>query len=343
MPTASPLPHVAPLRGRTTPSVLVMATHPLSATSVAALVRATGASRSLLVGSGRVHLGAGRTTALAVDAGSFRAWTPRGTAESDPVWRSVAGGEGAVAHVVAKAFAVRLGGHVTAAAARPVDLRVGSFATTSLPAVGLVVASGRGSQLGLVPSSALLLATPGRDPEVSAALARDAHVPGVTVTAVELDRRASGRWTVPTVGRVTSPFGNRIHPITHLPQFHEGIDIGASLGAAVYAMSDGEVLYAGPASGFGTEVVLSHRGGVTTVYGHVSRLLVTGGHVFAGQPIALVGNEGESTGPHLHAEVRVGDTPVDPIAWLRAHGVRIKCSAPPACSPCPPVPWVCRP
>ena len=72
------------------------------------------------------------------------------------------------------------------------------------------------------------------------------------------------------------------------------------------------------------EVVLSHRGGVTTVYGHVSRLLVTAGRVTAGQPIALVGNEGESTGPHLHAEVRVDDRPVDPLVWLRDHGVQLR-------------------
>jgi len=60
---------------------------------------------------------------------------------------------------------------------------------------------------------------------------------------------------------------------------------------------------------------------VTTVYGHVSHILVPSGHVDVGQPIALVGNEGESTGPHLHAEVRVDDKPVDPLLWLRAHGV----------------------
>ena len=114
-----------------------------------------------------------------------------------------------------------------------------------------------------------------------------------------------------------------MHPIKHVLLFHDGIDVGAPLGSPVYAMADGFVLYAGPARGFGQEVVLSHAGGVTTVYGHVSRILVASGPVSVGQPIALVGNEGESTGPHLHAEVRVNDTPVDPLAWLRAHGVRI--------------------
>ena len=137
-------------------------------------------------------------------------------------------------------------------------------------------------------------------------------------------RVVRGSWVFPIVGgHVTSGFGYRMHPIQHVVKFHDGIDIGAPYGAPVYAMSDGVVLYAGPARGFGQEVVLSHPGGVTTVYGHVSRIVVESGPVRAGQVIALVGSEGESTGPHLHAEVRVDDRPVDPLAWLRAHGLKL--------------------
>ena len=88
-------------------------------------------------------------------------------------------------------------------------------------------------------------------------------------------------------------------------------------------MSDLVVLYAGPAADYGIEVVLSHRGGVTTDYGHVSRILLAAGHVSAGQPIALVGNEGASTGPHLHVEVRIDDHPVDPVRWLTEHGAAL--------------------
>jgi murein DD-endopeptidase MepM/ murein hydrolase activator NlpD len=237
----------------------------------------------------------------------------------------VLAGDGAVAHVVARAFAVPLGGAVTARVRFPVRLQVGSFETNAQPGIGLVVNAHRGAELGLVPRTGLLLSIPQRDSEASASLARKAVGRGIAVSAVQYERSRvqHGGWTIPAVGPVTSGFGPRLHPLKHIVLLHDGIDIGAPYGAPVYAMSDGVVLYAGPASGFGTEVVLSHKGGITTVYGHVSRVLVTGGPVRAGQPIALVGNEGESTGPHLHAEVRVNDRPVDPIAWLRAHGVRI--------------------
>ncbi len=326
-PTATPTPaiRVAALTHRVPPHLLIVSTHPLTPTRVRELVTATGARASLVVSAGRATIGAGHTTALAVDPGTFRAWTPPGTAESDPVWQSVAAGEGAVAHVVGRAFDVPLGGSVTARVARPVALHVGSFATTALPGIGLVVNTRRGAGLGLVPGTGLLLSIPQRESEASAVIARRHLGPGMTVGVVQYrpSKARLGGWVVPAVGRVTSGFGPRLHPLKHVVLFHDGIDIGAPLGAPVYAMSDGFVLYAGPASGFGSEIVLSHRGGVTTVYGHVSRILVASGPVTAGEPIALVGNEGESTGPHLHAEVRVNDQPVDPIAWLRAHGVRL--------------------
>jgi murein DD-endopeptidase MepM/ murein hydrolase activator NlpD len=316
----SPLPpRVAPLTARIPAHLLVVSTTPLTARQIHDVVQATGAKTSLLVSAGTVSLGTGRTKALGVDPGSFRAWTPKGTAESNPLWQSVAAGDGAVAHTVARAFEVPLGGTITASG---ISLRVGSFATTSLPGVGLVVDRARAAQLHLVPRSGLLLSVPQRDPEDSARLARDVAGKGTTVGAVAYSRRG-GAWGIPAVGRISSPFGYRLHPIKHVVLFHDGIDIAAPYGAPVYAMSDGTVLYAGPARGFGQEIVLTHKDGVTTVYGHVSRILVASGPVRVGQAIALVGNEGESTGPHLHAEVRVDDRPVDPIAWLRAHGVRL--------------------
>jgi murein DD-endopeptidase MepM/ murein hydrolase activator NlpD len=318
--TPSPAPvRVAPLRARIPAQLLVVSSTPLTTRQIHDVVRATGAKASLLVSAGTVSLGTGRTKALGVDPGTFRPWTPKGTAESNPLWQSVAAGDGSVAHTVARAFEVPLGGTITASAIR---LRVGSFATTGLPGVGLVVDQARAAQLHLVPRSGLLLSVPQRDPEQSARLARDVSGRGTTVGAVAYSRRG-GSWGIPVVGRVSSPFGYRMHPIKHVVLFHDGIDVAAPYGAPVYAMSDGAVLYAGPASGFGQEIVLTHRDGVTTVYGHVSRILVASGPVKVGQAIALVGNEGESTGPHLHAEVRVDDRPVDPIAWLRAHGVKI--------------------
>lgn len=321
---AQPVAPVAPLRARISTDVLIRSTRPLSRQVVRQLVLATRARAALPVAFGRVQLATGGTAALAVDASTFRAWTPKGTAESDAVWRSVAGGEGSVAHVVARAFLVKLGSTVSAArAGRETRLRVGSFATTGVPGVGLVVDGARGRQLGLVPGTGLLLSAPQRDPVVTAALARDVLQGGAQAIPVQVDRPASGRWVAPVAGHVTSLFGPRAAPLPGGSTFHEGLDIGAPLGAPVYAMSDGDVLYAGPASGFGQEIVLSHRGAVTTVYGHMSRLLLSAGHVAVGQPIALVGSEGESTGPHLHVEVRIHDQPTDPLAWLRAHRVPV--------------------
>lgn len=312
---------VAALRARIPADVLIVSQQRLPEAVVRRLVAATGASSTLTVASGPVRLGTGQTTALGVDPSSFRAWTPIGTAESDGVWRSVASDEGSVAHVVAQALHVSLGGSVVATSVGSAALRVGSFATTGLPGIGLVVDAVRSGQLGLSAGTGLLLSAPQRDPDVTAAYARDVVARLGVVNAVQVDRQVSGRWVAPTTGRVTSLFGPRVAPRPGASSFHEGLDIGAPIGTPIYAMSDGVVLYAGPASGFGSEVVLSHRGGVTTVYGHVSRILVPSGRVAVGQPIALVGNEGESTGPHLHTEVRVDDQPVDPLIWLRNHGV----------------------
>jgi murein DD-endopeptidase MepM/ murein hydrolase activator NlpD len=323
-PTATPVVRVAALRHRVPAHLLVLSPRPLTAGQERALIRATGARASLVVRAGTAAIGKGRTTVLGVDAGSFRAWTPKGTAESTAVWQAVASGAGAVAHVVGRAFELPLGGEVQATAAHPVTLPVGAFATTALPGVGLVVSTARSAELGLQPRTGLLLSVPQRPSEASATRAR-AVAKGLAVSAVQYERQRVVRagWVVPAVGPVSSGFGLRLHPLKRVVLFHDGIDVAAPYGAPVYAMSDGVVLYAGPARGYGTEVVLSHKGGVTTVYGHLSRVLVGSGAVKAGQPIALVGNEGESTGPHLHAEVRVDDRPVDPIGWLRAHGVRI--------------------
>ena len=319
-----PAPVVAPLTRRIPAHLLVLTTAPLPPAVLRRLMARTGATARLVVASGEVHLGSGRTTGLGVDPSTFRAWTPRGTADSDALWRSVAVGEGSVAHVVARAFGVTLGGSVIAAAVHPVHLRVGSFATTGLPGIGLVVDATRSRELALRPGTGLLLSVPNRTPELAAVAARAVVGRLGLVTPVQLKRTVvAGHWVVPTTGRLTSPFGPRVAPRPGASTFHEGIDIGAPIGTPIYAMSDGVVLYAGPAAGYGSEVVLSHRGGVTTVYGHVSRILVAAGHVSVGQPIALVGNEGESTGPHLHVEVRIDDRPVDPVRWLAEHGAAL--------------------
>ena len=125
-----------------------------------------------------------------------------------------------------------------------------------------------------------------------------------------------GTWRRPIVGPITSGFGQRGGNL------HAGIDFGAPIGTPVYAASSGSVIAAGAASGFGQWVKLRNVGNITTVYGHISRWTVTVGQVVqAGQLIAYSGNEGRSTGPHLHFEVRVDDNAVDPITFYSARGV----------------------
>jgi murein DD-endopeptidase MepM/ murein hydrolase activator NlpD len=304
-------------------AVLVSSERPLADAVVRSTVTLVGANASLLVAVGDVDLGRGRTRALAADPVKTRVWTPARTGRATGVWQRAVIGEAVVAHAVAKADAVPLGGSVLVRRGRAlVRLRVGAFATTQLPGVGVVLNQQNGGRLGLVPGTGLLLAVPRADPAVVAAEIQHALGNGVVVESVLSDVVPSAGWVPPAIGPITSPFGMRIHPITHLPEFHDGIDIGAPLGAPVYAMSAGQVLYAGPASGFGSEIVLSHPGGVSTVYGHLSQIFTMSGPVKTGQVIGLVGNEGESTGPHLHAEVHVQDQPVDPVAWLEQHGVR---------------------
>ena len=127
-----------------------------------------------------------------------------------------------------------------------------------------------------------------------------------------------GSWVRPITGPITSGFGPR------WGRLHAGTDFGAPIGTPVYAASTGTVLAAGPASGYGQWVKLAHPGGITTVYGHISAWTVTVGQaVQVGQLIAYSGNEGRSTGPHLHFETRPGDSPVDPIAFYAAHGVAL--------------------
>jgi murein DD-endopeptidase MepM/ murein hydrolase activator NlpD len=108
---------------------------------------------------------------------------------------------------------------------------------------------------------------------------------------------------------------------------HWGIDLAAPMRTPEYAAMDGVVLRAGATSGFGLAVYLLHENGDVTVYGHMDKILVeVGQFVAAGDTIALLGQRGQSTGPHLHFEVHRGGlngTRIDPIPWLRERGVRI--------------------
>lgn len=122
----------------------------------------------------------------------------------------------------------------------------------------------------------------------------------------------------PVEGPITSSFGERQDPFNGEGAFHKGIDISAELGQAVRAPADGTVLMAGPASGYGREVLIDHGRGVHTVYGHLSGFAITTGQdVRRGDVIGYVGSEGRSTGPHLHYEIRIHETPVNPHKYMR--------------------------
>lgn len=123
----------------------------------------------------------------------------------------------------------------------------------------------------------------------------------------------------PALGQFTSGFGGRWGAV------HFGIDIANAIGTPIYAVTDGVVEDAGPASGFGLWVVLKHPDGSHSVYGHVNRMFVkVGDKVTAGEQIAEIGNRGESTGPHLHFEIWQPDgTKINPLPWLAEHGIDI--------------------
>ncbi|WP_245773689.1 M23 family metallopeptidase [Pseudonocardia ammonioxydans] len=124
---------------------------------------------------------------------------------------------------------------------------------------------------------------------------------------------------MPTSGRFTSGFGAR------WGVQHYGIDLAAPIGTPIFALTDGVVEKAGPASGFGMWVVLKHTDGTSSVYGHINRSLVeVGQEVRAGDEIAEVGNRGQSTGPHLHLEIWESDgSKTNPLPWLIQRGLDV--------------------
>ncbi len=133
---------------------------------------------------------------------------------------------------------------------------------------------------------------------------------------------ARPKTVLPVAGaRLTSGFGSR------WGTFHYGIDLAAPMHTPEYAAADGVVLRAGAASGFGLAVYILHENGDVTVYGHMDEILVEPGqYVEAGETIALLGNRGQSTGPHLHFEVHQGGEDgerIDPVDWLAERGVSI--------------------
>lgn len=156
------------------------------------------------------------------------------------------------------------------------------------------------------------------------ALLKERQAARAAEAAAAAAEQSGGAWSQgsgilgwPANGPLTSSFGYRIHPIWGTSILHAGIDIGVDEGDPVYAADSGTVVWAGWLGGYGYAVIIDHGNGLSTLYAHNSDLAVGDGqYVGKGSLIAYAGSTGNSTGPHVHFEVRVDGDPVDPMGYL---------------------------
>jgi murein DD-endopeptidase MepM/ murein hydrolase activator NlpD len=141
--------------------------------------------------------------------------------------------------------------------------------------------------------------------------------------ASHTERLAATPSIMPTQGWLSSAFSAmREHPILHIARPHEGIDVSAPMGTPIEAPAGGVVRSTGWEAGYGNTIEIDHGFGIVTRFAHASRILVhQGQRVQRGDRIALVGNSGLATGPHLHYEVRVNGKPVDPLRYVMPESV----------------------
>ena len=126
-------------------------------------------------------------------------------------------------------------------------------------------------------------------------------------------------WPLPGHYKITSDFGGRYHPITDVWSNHGGTDIAAPYGTNILSSNDGEVIFAGFHNSYGNYIIVDHGGGISTLYAHCSKLLAWEGQpVLRGDPIAQIGSTGDSTGNHLHYEVRVNGVRKNPMDYFEA-------------------------
>jgi murein DD-endopeptidase MepM/ murein hydrolase activator NlpD len=138
------------------------------------------------------------------------------------------------------------------------------------------------------------------------------------VTTADWLRASAAPNLWPVEGQITGSFGERIDPFNGEGAFHSGVDISAGFGQPVIAPADGVVVFADFMGGYGRAIVLDHGHGITTRYGHLANFaVISGQRVQRGDTLGYVGLSGRSTGPHLHYEVRINDTPVNPHKYLR--------------------------
>lgn len=151
---------------------------------------------------------------------------------------------------------------------------------------------------------------------IAEARRRAAQLAGQALPPAAVEGPVAFSW--PASGPITDPFGMRMHPVTHQWRMHNGLDIGAPMGATITASAPGKVIYAGWEGGYGNTIIIDHGSNASTLYGHCSQLFVSEGQdVQRGQAIGAVGSTGVSTGPHLHFEIRIDGVAVDPSTRLR--------------------------
>ena len=162
--------------------------------------------------------------------------------------------------------------------------------------------------------------TPVPTPEVVTAVAQEYSPDGVKLPSnVSYERYELGleETVCPVMGPVSSTFGYRTNPITQKNEFHLALDIAADEGTEIHAFADGVVEYIGQSDDFGLYFKIRHANGVSTFYAHCSKLLIQKGDpVTCGQTVALVGETGMATGPHLHLTVEKDNIRLDPAYYV---------------------------
>ncbi|MFA7382777.1 MAG: M23 family metallopeptidase [Desulfurivibrionaceae bacterium] len=126
----------------------------------------------------------------------------------------------------------------------------------------------------------------------------------------------------PAHGRLSSPFGMRLHPVFGREQHHDGIDISLPVGTPIQPVDAGTVTFAGERGGYGQLVEIDHGNGLTSRYAHLSEILVSAGEkILPDNHLGLAGQSGLATGPHLHLEIRRDNQPVNPLLMLSREGI----------------------
>ncbi|MGB4590208.1 MAG: peptidoglycan DD-metalloendopeptidase family protein [Clostridiaceae bacterium] len=138
-----------------------------------------------------------------------------------------------------------------------------------------------------------------------------------TTTSNTSGSNQSSGYIRPVAGRISSPYGYRIHPVTGKPNLHGGVDFAAAYGTGIKATRAGEIIVKTYNSSYGNYIIIDHGNGIASLYAHMSGFNASiGQEVSQGSIIGFVGSTGSSTGPHLHFEIRVNGTRVDPMNYL---------------------------